>query len=212
MDKFLSFELPHLVEGAQTTLLMGLACIALATVLGALLGVLGTIAPVVIRILVRVYVNVLRGTPLLVVIFLFFFGLPFIGLNMNPYVVSILAISAYMGALISEIVRGAINSVPRGQVEAGRALGFEDFDVTSKIVLPQAFRYALPPYISLLPVTIKGTALASVVSVWELTKASQEVVSRTLDAFPVFGTSMLIYFILAFPLTRLGSYMEKRVA
>jgi polar amino acid transport system permease protein len=212
MDTFLTIELPYLIRGAQVTLMLGLSCIFFSTLLGLFLGIASSIAPPVARYAITAYVYVIRGIPLLVALFIVYFGLPFFGFVLNPNLVAIIAISAYIGALNAEIVRGAINSVPRGQVEAGRALGYEDLFIMTEIVLPQAVRYALPPYVSLLPVTVKATALAAVISVWELTLASKEIVTRTLDAFPIFAASMIIYFVLTFPLTRLSTYIEGRMA
>jgi len=157
------------------------------------------------------YVYVVRGTPILVQVFLVAFGLPFFGFRAPPYVVALLAISLHMGALMIEIVRGALLALPRAQVESGLALGMTPWLLVWEVLLPQALRAALPPYISLLPVTIKATALVSVINIWELTLASREVANRTLATFEIFGVALLIYFVLCYPLTYAGHRLERRL-
>lgn len=204
-------NLPYLLRAATMTLRIAVLAIVLSTGVGVLGGILSVLGGWPLRYLFLGYVYVVRGTPILVQVFLVYFGLPFFGFRANPYVVALVAISLHMGALMIEIVRGALLAIPRGQVESGLALGMTPWLLVWQVLLPQALRAALPPYISLLPVTIKATALASVINIWELTLASKEVANRTLATFEIFGVAFAVYFLLCYPFTYVGSRLERRL-
>jgi len=201
----------YLMKATAVTIQLALAAIALSTAIGLVCGLASHLGGRPSRTLIQAYVFAVRGTPLLVQMFLVYFGLPFFGIHVSPYVVAILAISIYMGALTTEILRGSIAAISQTQMDAGRSIGLRDWQCYLMIILPQALRSALPPYISLLPTTIKTTALGSVISIWELTLASREVVMRTIDPFGIFGAAMAIYFILCYPITLIGTSVERRV-
>lgn len=200
----------YLGKAALVTLQMSLVSIVAATLVGLIMGLAGTMGDRLTRGIVAVYVFLMRGTPVLVQIFLLYFGLPFFGVRVNPYAVAVIAISIHMGALIAEIVRGAIRALPRGQADAGTALGMTEWQVMRLIILPQALRSAFAPYISMLPVTIKATSYASVISIWELTFAAREVNNLTLQPFLIFGVAFSLYMLLCYPLTVLSSHLERR--
>ena len=203
-------SLPYLAHAALTTLWLALAAIVLSTVIGVAGGIVSAIASRWLAALVMAVVYVVRGIPPLVLLFLTYFGLPYLGVHADPYVVAILGISLHMGALISEIVRGSLNSLPMSQTDGGLALGLTHGQLVRKVLLPQALRSAMPPYIGLVPVTIKATALASVINIWELTLASKEVASQTLNTFETFGIAFAIYFLICYPFTWLGHRLERR--
>ncbi len=202
-------NLPYLLKAAMMTLRLAIVAIVLSTVVGLLGGVLSVVGGRLLRGFFLAYVYVVRGIPILVQVFLVYFGLPFLGFRVNSYVVAIVAISLHMGALMIEIVRGALVAIPRGQSEAGLALGMMPWLLVWQVLLPQALRAALPPYISFLPVTIKATALASVINIWELTLASREIANRTLATFEIFGVTFAVYFLLCYPFTYAGTRLER---
>lgn len=193
------------------TLRLAVFAIALSTAVGLVGGILSIVGGRLLRTLILGYVYVIRGTPILVQIFLVYFGLPFFGIRVHASAVAIVAISLHMGGLMIEIVRGAVLAIPRGQVDSGLALGMTPWLLVWQVLFPQALRAAFPPYVSFLPVTIKATALASVINIWELTLASKEVANRTLSTFEIFGVAFAMYFLLCYPFTYLGSRLERRL-
>jgi polar amino acid transport system permease protein len=202
---------PYLLQAAGMTLSLAAAAIVLSGTIGLLGGILSVTGGRPLRIAFHAYVYTIRGTPILVQVFLVYFGLPFFGIQVSSYVVAIVAISLHMSAFVIEIVRGAILAVPAGQVDAALALGMRPWLLMRQVLLPQALIAAMPPYVSLLPVTVKATALASVINIWELTFASREIANKTLETFQVFGISFALYFVMCYPLTYLGSRLERRV-
>ena len=204
-------DAPYLLRAALNTISMAAACIVASALLGLIVGIVAAVGPRVLRVLIAAYVFIVRGTPLLIQIFLAYFGLPLIGIRADRWIVVFLAVSVYLAALITEIVRGAILALPAGQTEAGRALGLRRAQIVLLIVIPQALRFAVAPYISMLPVTVKATSLGSVIGFWELTLATREVVDRTLEPFGVFAIALGIYFVLCFPLTYASTRLERRL-
>jgi polar amino acid transport system permease protein len=203
---------PYLLQASLTTLWLAVVCIVLSAAIGVAAGVLCAVTSRAVEALILAVVYVLRGVPVLVQLFLVYFGLPFFGIIANPYVVAIVAISLHMGALVTEVVRGSIVSLPAAQTEGGLALGLMPRQVAWKVLLPQALVAAMPPYVSLIPVTIKATALASVINIWELTLASKEIAAQTLDTFHTFGYAFALYFVLCYPFTMVGRRLERRAA
>jgi polar amino acid transport system permease protein len=202
--------LPYLLDACVTTLWLATVCVLLATVIGVGIGILCVLASRAAQAAILAVIYFLRGIPILAQLFLVYFGLPFFGIFVNSYAVAIIAISLHMGALVAEIVRGALLGLPRSQFEAGLAIGLRPRQVLWKVLLPQALIAAMPPYVSMIPVTIKATALTSVISIWELTLASKEIAAQTLDTFGTYGYALLLYFFLCYPFTLLGRYLERR--
>src|SRR3546814_2996556 len=126
----------------------------------------------------------------------------------SPYAVAAIAISLHMGALMTEVFRGGLLALPRSQADGGLALGMTPLALMREVLLPQALRVALPPYVSLIPVTVNATSLASVISIWELTLASKEIATRTLDTFEVFAVAYVIYFAICYRLEEYTSEIQ----
>ncbi|MGH7706349.1 MAG: amino acid ABC transporter permease [Vulcanimicrobiaceae bacterium] len=197
----------YLARAAVNTLWISVVCIAISTVFGAFFGVAAAYHIRVLDQINRACVWVVRGVPLLVVLFAGYFSMP---PSVSPYVTAVATLSAYFTFFISEVVRGTVAAVPRGQLEAAKSVGLSFWKRVWLVVLPQALRTALPPVINVWVVLVKGTAYASVISVWELTTASSEVAQRTVEPFQVYGFTILIYFIICFPMTQLGRIAEAR--
>lgn len=207
----LSANLPYLLRGARVTILLFVASFALGTIIGVGAGVLASLRHPMLRGIVAAYVFITRGIPLLVHLFLVYYLLPALGLDLDPYVGATLVLALYIGAFISEVTRGAIGSVSRGQVDAALSLGMTRARAMRKIVLPQAVRYFLPPYIGNAVMLVKLTSVVSVINIWELTLAGREVVERTLAPFQIFAGVALIYFVICYALSLSGRAMERRI-
>ncbi|HVA37016.1 MAG TPA: amino acid ABC transporter permease [Candidatus Dormibacteraeota bacterium] len=199
---------PYLLRAAVNTLWMAAVSIAVSTVAGMLFGIGCAVGVRVVRVVNAVAVWIVRGVPLLVVLFVVYYSLP---ADLSPYVAAIVALSFYFTFFVSEVVRGAIQAIPRGQVEAAKSVGLSFWQRMRLVILPQAVRAAVPPLMNLWVILVKGTAYASVISAWELTTASTEVAQRTVAPFPVYGFAMLVYFFICFALTRIGRAAEARL-
>jgi len=205
-------SLPYLLKGAVYTIILSAVTIVFGLVLGCVLGTLGYYGPRLIRGLVAIYVFVLRGLPVLIVIFLFYYLPPVWGIDLDVYISAGSALVCYSGAFVTEIVRGAILAIPMTQIDAAKSLGLKRLPMLRLIVLPQALRFSLAPLLNNTIMSIKVTSYSSVVGVWELTFAAREVVERTLAAFEIFIGVMAIYFLLCFPLSVIASRLERQLS
>jgi polar amino acid transport system permease protein len=159
-----------------------------------------------------VFIRIFQGTPLLMQLFLTYFGLRFLGLGISPFTAAAIALTLHASAFLGEIWRGCIEAVPQGQSEASWALGLSYFDRMQSVVLPQAARIAVAPTVGFLVQLIKGTSLASIIGFVELMRAGQIVNNATFSPFKVYGLVALIYFFLCWPLSILARRMEGRYA
>lgn len=204
--------LPNLLRGAWLTLQLTLVSAAFALGIALLAG-LGRLAPWrPVRWLAGVYVEVFRGTSILVQMFWFFFALPLFGVTLSPFVAGVLALALNMGAYGAEIVRGAILSVPKGQIEASIALNMSPALRMRRVVLPQAFVLMLPPFGNLIVELLKATALVSLITLPDMTfrgVALQQTTGRTVE---IFGWLLVLYFAMAYPLTRFVRWVEQRAS
>jgi len=157
------------------------------------------------------FVYVVQGTPLLVQLFLAYFGAAFAGLDVPPLAAAAVALTLYASAFFGEMWRGALTAVPRGQRDAARALGLREGPILRKIVIPQAILPAIPPTIGFVVHLVKNTALASVIGFRELTRAGQLVANATFEPLPVFLTVAGFYFLLCYPLSLLAQWLEGRM-
>jgi His/Glu/Gln/Arg/opine family amino acid ABC transporter permease subunit len=205
-------NLPYLLNGALITLWLAAAVVSLSTILGIAVGTIGAVGGRVARALVTAYIFILRGMPVLVVMFLGYYAFPALGYRMNAYMAVGLAQIIYAGAFVAEVVRSAILSIPSGQIAAARSLGMRRRKILTQVVFPQAFRMAIPPLLNTALTTIKQTSYASIVGAWELTYAAREIVERTLASFQIFLGVMAIYFVICYPLAVLSRRLERRFA
>jgi cystine transport system permease protein len=199
---------------AASAVTIGLAVAAMA--IGLVIGLLAAITRVgkvpVLEQFVRGYVSLIRGTPLLVQLFMIYYGLPQLGLPLEPIPSAIIALSLNVGAYMSESFRAAILSVPKGQYEAGLSLGMSYWTVMRRIIIPQSIRTALPTignsFISLL----KDTSLVSVITVTELLRATTLVIARTFQPLTLYAEAALIYWLLSSGFSLLQERIERRVS
>jgi His/Glu/Gln/Arg/opine family amino acid ABC transporter permease subunit len=211
MVNVLATNLPYLLRGALVTLWLALIVVTLGTLLGTGLGILATGKSRIVRAAITVYIFVLRGIPVLVVMFLGYYAFPALGLRVDAYVAVGIAQIVYVGAFTAEIVRSAVLSVHPGQVAAARSLGMRRGAILREVLLPQAVRIAIPPLLNNSLTAVKQTSYASIVGAWELTYAAREIVERTLASFQIFLGVMAIYFAICYPLSLLARWYEKRL-
>jgi len=209
--------------GLPATLRVSAISVVGATVVGIVLGTLLTLDAAVARILTRGYVEIFRGLPILVTVFMVYFGLPTINpeLEFGPLTATAIALILWGSAQVAEATRGAVQSIPREQHEAAAALGFGWVGRHRSVILPQALRRLLPPLVSLLVNIIQNSTLAQVIGGLELLEAAERQNERItaippiglgeIKAFQIFGFVMLLFFLLSFPLTRLAARLEKRL-
>jgi polar amino acid transport system permease protein len=203
--------LPHLLRGVVSTIGLSLAVIALGTGLGVVAGVLRVAPWRPVALAIGWVVELIRAVPLLLLLFFIFFGLPALGLRIPTFPAAVLAMSLWMMANTAEVVRGGIESIARGQVEAARSGGLGWIGTMRWVVLPQALRRMLPPFVGLCTILVKDTSLAALIGVFELTRAAQETIERTLRSFEIYALAALMYFAICFPLTRLTARLEARL-
>jgi polar amino acid transport system permease protein len=157
------------------------------------------------------YIELFQGTPLLLQLFLVFFGLPLLGIEVSPLLAASVALILYAGAFLAEIWRGCVDAIPRGQWEASAALGLNFLAQMRDVVLPQALRIAVPPTVGFLVQLLKATALSSIVGFNDLTRAGTIVTNATFQPFLVYGLVALIYFAMCYPLTVCSRLLERRL-
>jgi polar amino acid transport system permease protein len=160
----------------------------------------------------KLYVELLQGTPLLLQLFLVFFGLPLLGIDVSPLLAAGVALTLYASAFLAEIWRGCVDAIGRGQWDASASLGMKFIVQMRYVILPQALRIAVPPTVGFLVQLVKSTALASIVGFNELTKAGQIVTNATFQPVVVYGLVALIYFCMCFPLTHCARMLERKLS
>jgi polar amino acid transport system permease protein len=156
------------------------------------------------------YVQLFQGTPLLMQLFLAYFGIALFGINTSPWVAAAMALTFYTSAFLTEIWRGAVAAIPRGQWEAAQSLALNFGEQLRHVVLPQAVKIAIPPTVGFLVQVIKGTALASVIGFIELTKAGTMITNATFKPFVVYSCVALLYFALCYPISFYARTLERR--
>ncbi|MFQ8432693.1 amino acid ABC transporter permease [Amaricoccus sp. W119] len=165
-----------------------------------------------LRTAASLFIRLFQGTPLLMQLFLVFFGLNIFGLPINPWLAASFALTLHASAFLGEIWRGSIEAIPPGQREAATALGLRYYDRMTSVILPQAARISVAPTVGFLVQLIKGTSLASIIGFTELTRTGQIINNATFSPFAVFGTVAAFYFILCWPLSLAAKRMELRFA
>lgn len=206
-------NLPFLAQGAVTTLIITFFAFLLGMFLGVFIGIGRTSKIKLVRIPASAYVQFIRGTPLLVQIFILYFGLPSaFNINLNSYAAGILALGINSGAYIAEIVRAGIQSIDKGQLEAAHSLGMTQAKAMRHIILPQAFRHILPPLGNEIIILLKDSSLVSTIALPELLLHGKLVASRTYDYFSMYLGVAFVYLILTWTAARIVNYIERRFA
>lgn len=206
-------SLPLLIVGAGITIQITAISVGLGLIIGMFVGIARICNVKVLRALAAVYIDFLRGTPLLVQIFLIYFALPMVvGQRVDPFIAAITACGINSGAYIAEIFRAGIQAIDEGQMEAGRSLGMTWVQTMRYIIVPQAFKNIVPPLGNEFIALLKDSSLVSVIGFEELTRRGQLIIARTYGSLEIWITVALIYLVMTLTISRLVSYMEKRLA
>ncbi len=201
-----------LLAAMRWTIVLSIGAFVFGGIIGAAVALARISAFRLLRWLAIGYIRLFQGTPLLLQLFLVFFGGDLIGISLGPYVSAILGLSLNAGAFLGEIWRGALQAVPAGQTEAARALGLDYRARMLKVVGPQALRIAIPPTVGFLVNLVKSTSLAAIIGFVELTRAGQMLNNATFRPFTIFGIVAMLYFLLCWPLTVMSRRLEARLA
>jgi polar amino acid transport system substrate-binding protein len=201
-----------LLEGLKMTVILTVVSIAIALVLGVIFGLMRVSRAIWLRAIGTTFVDIFRGTPLLVQAFFIYFGIPSaLGFQMSALTAGIITLSLNAGAYMTEIVRGGILSVDKGQMEASRSLGIGYLPTMRKVILPQAIRMMIPSYINQFVITLKDTSILSVIGIAELTQTGRIIIAGNYQSFKMWLIVGIIYFVVIMTLTKLSDRLEKRL-
>jgi polar amino acid transport system permease protein len=204
--------LPLFLKGVFLTVEVSFFAILIGLAIGILFAVARTSRFKILNLVGAVYVEVFRNTPLLIQIFIIFFGLPGIGIKLSPYISGLTALVLYVGAYNTEVIRAGLEAVPRGQMEAAKSLGLTGVQTFLYVILPQTFRVCLPALGNNWVALVKNSSLVSVIGMVELTWVAYDLNALTFRSFELFGAATIFYLILIFILINIQAFVEKRFA
>ena len=205
-DSFLKILLP----GIKVTIPLTVISFTLSLLIGTMVALVQFANIRILKSVARFYIWVIRGTPLLIQLFVVFYGLPSVGVIIDPFPAAVIVFSINEGAYNAETIRGALESIPKGQIEAGYCCGLSFLQVMWYIVLPQALRVAFPSLANSLIAMVKNTSLAANITVMEMFMVTQQIVARTYQALALYLELAFIYLMFSTVLTKLQTYLENR--
>ena len=209
--ELIQLALPILLMGAGVTIEITAFSVAIGFFIGLFVGIARISQFKILRIMAAVYADCIRGTPLLVQIFLIYFALPMaIGQRVEPFIAAVAACGINSGAYVSEIFRAGIQAIDVGQMEAGRSLGLTWWQTMRFIILPQAFKNILPPLGNEFIAMLKDSSLVSVIGFEELTRRGQLIIAQTYGSFEIWMTVAVLYLIMTMAISRIVAFLEKR--
>ncbi|WP_273399605.1 amino acid ABC transporter permease [Traorella massiliensis] len=199
------------IQGIKVTIPLTIISFLLAMIIALITAIVQVANIKVFKQLARFYVWIIRGTPLLVQLFVIFYGLPSLGIVLDAFPSAILVFSFNTGAYASETIRAAIEAVPKGQMEAGYCVGMNYIQIMRRIILPQALKTAFPPLSNSLIGLLKDTSLAASITIYDMFLASQRIAARTYETFALYLEVAVIYLIFCTVLTKLQMLYEKKL-
>jgi polar amino acid transport system permease protein len=205
-----SDSFPLLFQGLLMTLLLSIASMIGSTIVGLVAATLRTSRLPVGSQIARVYVEIFRGSPLLITLLVVYYGVAYAGYDMNVLVAAIIGISVYHGAYIAEVIRGGIEAVPHGQWEASKILGLSSTQTFMSVILPQTRKLVLPPLVGQYIALIKDTSLAFIIGLAELTRQGQSIIDRVGQPVLIYFLVAVIYFIICYPLSLWVQSLDRR--
>ena len=216
IDTFLNGDvmvraLPMLGRGLVNTIYLAITAIMLGTLAGILICIARLYGPKPVRLLAVGFIDIFRALPILVVLIVIYYALPFVGIRLNSFTSATIALSIVLAAFTAEVFRAGIKAIPAGQFEAARALGLPFYVTLLRVIIPQAIRIATPPQTSNCISIVKDTSLASVVAMPDLLKQATDAQAMMANPSPLIAAAG-IYLIILWPLVRLVAYLEKRAA
>jgi polar amino acid transport system permease protein len=211
MDFTLWDILRNLLLATRWTVLLSLISFLTGGLAGLAVLALRTGRSAALRRAARLYIELFQGTPLLMQLFLVYFGLPLVGLDVSPWVAAVLGLTLSASAYLGEIWRGCVEAIPAGQWEAAAALGLHPWRQARLVVLPQALRIAVAPTVGFMGLMVKSTALTSIIGFNEVMRTSNVITNATFAPFTVYGLVALIYLALCWPLNAASRALERRL-
>lgn len=202
---------PLLLAAITGTIPLALASFAFGLIIAILIALMRLSRNRVLSGAARVYISAIRGTPLLVQLFVIFYGMPSVGIVIDPWPAAIIAFSLNVGGYAAEIVRAAILSVPKGQWEAAHTVGFSQTKTLTRIVLPQAARVSVPPLSNTFISLVKDTSLASTILVTEMFRRAQQIAAFSFEVLPIYLEAALIYWVICLALSAGQNAIERRL-
>jgi polar amino acid transport system permease protein len=208
--ELLGTSLSILLQGLVTTLLLSVAAIVGSTLIGLLAAVLRTFGPWATDRVAKVYIELFRGTPVLITLMFIYFGVSYFGYAIDVFAAGVIGLSVYQGAYIAEVFRSGIEAVPKGQWEVSQILGLSRMQTFSTVVLPQTGRIVLPPLVGQYLSLIKDTSIVSMIGMSELMHGGQAIVDRIGKPVEIYGLVAVIYFVVCFPLSQWVRHHDRR--
>lgn len=209
---FMLSTLPALFAASLVTIKVAVIAIVLSICVGTILTIVRALKIVPVNAAINLYISFIRGTPLLVQIFLAYYALPSIGIRLGPVTAGILAITANNAAFMTEIFRGALASIPAGQIEAAASLGLNSRVIWLRVILPQLYMRSLPAIVNECTIVVKGTALLAVITVVEVFRTAQQIGSSSFRPFETFAAAGLVFLVLSLVISQFGLWLERRFA
>jgi polar amino acid transport system permease protein len=206
------YAIPYMLQGALVTLQISALAMVLGSIVGLICGFLLLSELMALKWLVRAYVYFVRGTPALVQIFLVYFALPVIGIDIPAFWGGVVALGFNAGGFIAEIVRAGLQSIDMGQTEAAKAIGMTNRQTLQHILFPQSLRRITPPLTNELITLVKGSSLLSAISIYELTRSTQLIISQKFTPFELYALLAVFYLVIISILSRISEYVEERLA
>lgn len=204
------YAAPFLVTGLVTTIEVSLVTVVLSLVIGVVLGVGLVYGPAPLRWVIRGFSDIIRGIPILVLLFFVYYGLPLTGLNLKPFAAAVLGLTVFKVAQVIENVRGAVGSIPRGQMDAAKSIGLPFPGRFASVIAPQAMRRFLPPWLNGVTDAVKGSALISLLGVGDLMFSIQKVIGRTYQPLALYCFGAFLYFLINYALSLGSRALERR--
>lgn len=207
----------YMASGLVTTVELAAITVISSVLLGIALGSLITLPLRPVRLLVRAYIELWRGLPIILTLFFIFFTMPAIGFRLTAFTAALIGLTLWGSANMAEAVRGAVQSIPAGQRDAAWALGFTWLQAMLWVILPQATRRLLPPLLGLITNLIQASSLGAVIGIREVLESAQRMIERLTfntgnsHGIEILGSVLVVFFVISFPLTRLSQLLERRL-
>lgn len=201
-----------IISGLGMSVSISLLAILAGSVLGVFVGMALVYGGVALRLLVRAYTDIIRGTPVLVLVLASYYVSSAVGINLGPFAAGVLALAIFCSSHVGEIVRGALQAIPKGQTEAAKAIGLTFAQTFTSVLWPQAMRQFLPAWVNTAAEMVKASTLLSVIGVAELLLRTQEIISRNFLSLQFYFLAGALYFIINYGIERFGKYVERKTA
>ncbi|MEP3277491.1 MAG: amino acid ABC transporter permease [Stappiaceae bacterium] len=201
-----------ILDGIENTLIISSVSIILGTLLGLVVGLLLSYGNLAVRLVVRLYSDFLRGTPVFVLILASFYILAVAGIDLSAFEAGIFALTLFCSSHVGEIVRGALQAIPKGQTDAAKSIGLTFSKTFFSVLLPQALRQILPTWVNTATEIVKASTLLSIIGVVELLLSVQQVISRTFLSLELYFFAGFVFFLMNFAIEKAGRYVERKIA